>query len=76
MTSGHKAAHLIFELRERAEMMNPTLLIKRRHRFSPGDLEARIAAKATFGSVTCRAASTISPPLFTSATTQSAWCAR
>src|SRR6516162_4088634 len=40
VTSGHKAAHLIFELREGAEVMNPTLLVKRGHRFGPGNLVA------------------------------------
>src|SRR5271165_3690659 len=33
-----KTAHLIFELREGAEVVNPTLLVKRGHRFGPGNL--------------------------------------
>ena len=40
MTSGHKAAHLIFELREGADVVNPALLVKRGHRFGPGNLVA------------------------------------
>src|ERR1700746_925231 len=40
VAGGHKAAHLIFELREASEVVNPALLVKRRYRLGPSDLAA------------------------------------
>src|ERR1019366_7770309 len=38
---GHKLAHLRFELREQANVMNPLLLVKRRYRLRPHHFAAR-----------------------------------
>src|SRR6516162_8081112 len=37
---GRKAAHLILELRKGADVVNPALLIERRHGLGPGNLAA------------------------------------
>jgi len=72
-----EVAHLVLQLRERAEMVDLSLLIECRDRFGAGDLAARGAAWRE-GQVWVDLAqdgSTISPPLLTSATIRSG-CAR
>src|SRR5258708_927533 len=49
---GCNICHLVFELREGADVMDAALLVERRHRFGRTTLprEARAAVNATFGS--------------------------
>ena len=71
-----EAAKLIFKLRERADVMNFSLLVKCADRFGSGDLAAagvnclKLTPRETIRNVS----STMSPPLFTSAMTRSALC--
>ena len=71
-------AHLIFEGRKRTDVKDAPrlLLVERGDRFGADDFarEACTAVNGTLASTMRKVASTISPPLFISATMRSPWC--